>query len=123
MKRLYPFLIALSFAACAPVPVAVETTARPPELLNFYRDADAYQASAESRLCADPALRPTFEQLRARMAAARNALVGRFGEEAVNAVRVPVVVNPQDHCANRVAAATAVRTFGESLSNLESALK
>lgn len=120
MKPLFVFL-ALSFTACAPV--AVETVQRPPELLNFYRDADAYQAGAESRLCADPSLRPAFEQLRARMTAAKALLIGRFGEAAVSSVRVPVVINPQDFCANRVAAATAVRTFEASLSNLEAALK
>ena len=122
MKRLYPVLIALGFAACAPVP-AVERTARPPELLNFYRDADAYLANAESRLCADPSLRPQFEQLRVRMTAAKGLLVSRFGEEAVSTVRVPVVISPQDTCTNKAAAATAVRIFEASLSNLEAALR
>ena len=121
MKPLYVALFALSFAACAPVPV--ETAGPPPILLNFYRDADAYQASAESRLCADPTLRPAFEQLRARMTAAKILLISRFGEAAVSSVRVPVVISPQDTCANRAAAATAVRTFEASLSNLEAALK
>jgi hypothetical protein len=95
----------------------------PPELLNFYKDADAYRVSSERRLCADRSLAPRLETLQRRFAAITEALIARYGREQLDASRVSVVTSGTDLCTNRAAAATNLASFEAAVSDLEAALK
>ena len=132
MKPILPALLMVAaLSACvmappvavAPVAAAAVPAKAPPELLNFYKDADAYRVSAERRLCANPSLGPRLEALQRRFAAATQALVARYGREQVDAARVNVVTSGTDLCSNRTALATSLASFEAAISDLEAALK
>ena len=130
MKRaILPVLLTAALGACVmappapPAPVAVAAVKAPPELLNFYKDADAYRVSAERRLCANASLGPRLEALQRRFAAATQTLVGRYGREQVEAARVAVVTTGTDLCTNRAAAGTSLNSFEAAVSDLEAALR
>jgi len=130
MKPISPVLLlvaALGGCVMAPVappaPVAAVPATAPPELLNFYKDADAYRVSAERRLCANPSLGSRLETLQRRFAAATQVLVARYGREQVDASRVSVVTSGADLCTNRTALATSLASFEAAISDLEAALK
>jgi hypothetical protein len=114
------FVFALLLSGCATVPT---DAVAPPVLLDIYRDADAYHASADRRLCADPSLTPSLQAVRTRLAAAREALVARYGAAQVDAARVAVVTTPATFCSDKAAAAQAVGHFEKAVSDLEAALK
>jgi len=129
MKPIVPaLLMAAALGGCvmapaAPVAVAAAPTKAPPELLNFYKDADAYRVSAERRLCANPSLGPRLETLQRRFAAASQRLVARYGREQVDAARVAVVTSGSDLCTNMAALTTSLASFEAAISDLEAALK
>ena len=112
-------ILLLAIGCVAPTPLVIA----PPELLNFYKNADAYGASATSRVCADGSLKPRVEEMTRRLAAVREVLVSRYGAAQVEAARVAVVADTADLCSNKTAAANAVNGFESAVSNLESALQ
>jgi hypothetical protein len=120
MTRFFLSLALLASMAGCVTPVAGPIVS--PELLTFYKDADAYQSSAASRLCADPSLTPRFEALRQRLERAKAKLVARYGSAQVESVRATVVSNGA-LCADKAAAAKALSGFETALANFESALR
>jgi hypothetical protein len=135
MKPLFPVLLmAAAAGGCVMAPPAPPAPAAsavlapvqakaPLELLNFYKDADAYRVSAERRLCANPSAGPRLETLQRRFAAATQALVARYGREQADAARVAVVTSGSDLCTNRAALATSLSSFEAAISDLEAALR
>src|SRR5687768_7391905 len=104
--------LVLATAGCMTAPAR---NIAPPLLLDFYKDADAYQSSAVGRLCADPPLSARVQALQGRLAAAKQAIVARYGSEQVEAARVAVVSKTADLCSNRAAAGIAVEQFEKAV--------
>ncbi len=123
MKGILPVLLMATLGACVMAPRVPAPAKAPPELLSFYTDADAYRTSAERRLCADMSLRPRFQALQLRLAAATQTLLARYGREQIDASRVAVVTSGTDLCTNRAAAATSLNSFEAAVSDLEAALR
>jgi hypothetical protein len=133
MKPILPaLLISAALSACVmappvvvapPAPVAGVPAKAPPELLNFYKDADAYRVNSERRLCANRSLAPRLEALQRRFATATEALTARYGREQLDAVRVSVVTSGTDLCTNKAAIATSLDSFEAAVSDLEAALR
>jgi len=122
MKSLWVVMLSVALAGCMPVETAQIRTAAPPELLSFYTDADAYQTSASRRLCSDPSLRPRFEALQRRLAAAVATLQTRYGLAQVDASRVAVVTAEEGLCTDKAAAAVSLNSFESAVADLEAAL-
>ena len=133
MKPLLPaLLMAGALSGCAmtppvagapPAAVAAVQAKAPPELLNFYKDADAYRVNSERRLCANRSLAPRLEALQRRFAVATQALTARYGREQLDASRVAVVTSGNDLCMNKAAIATSLDSFEAAVSDLEAALR
>ncbi|MEA3062256.1 MAG: hypothetical protein QOJ94_2037 [Sphingomonadales bacterium] len=116
------FAVALTILLSTGCAVGPPPASMPAKLTILFNEASAYQAAAGNRLCADPSLRPRFEDVKRRLALATETLVSRYGPAQAQAGRT-AVISPSRVCSNPSAAATAVANFEAAVSNLESGLR
>jgi hypothetical protein len=115
--------LAFFSAAAAAMLLSCTTQAdRPPapdDLVDLFVRAAAYRASGESRLCADPALRPRYEAAAARFQRASRELLARYSDPRLNRSQPPPFADRSTLCTNATAAATAVSGFEAAVAGLE----